>query len=314
MSPFPILDPYARDGDGCVAILGQRTNDATESDSDGFKIDSDVSDEDLLLLKAELMSTKSTKTQRNLAATFKAFLIWYRQNHPQAVRLNTFESLWKGIRQLYYDNSTVPVNDSISKEVSTWLNGPFCTKYGLARGSLPKYTVGYNGILGALCYHWISDTEKFPLERDRVQLALFILLLAYTGARPGAIVESDVAGIRQSNEALKYRDIQLKLVRPSGAAPLLIMKVRITLDKGRRHRGESKTLTLYENCVQPVMCPIVYFLALAFTDNAFHPELVEAGLFFHLSTLRWSASTLILLLDAGVSEPQLLQILGHRKI
>ena len=49
-------------------MASQVTNDATESDSDGFEIISDVSDEDLLLLKVEIKRTKSTKTQRDLAA------------------------------------------------------------------------------------------------------------------------------------------------------------------------------------------------------------------------------------------------------
>ena len=113
-------------------------------------------------------------------------------------------------------------------------------QHTLIRGSLPKYTVGYDGILGTLYYHWIFDTELFPTERDRVQLAFFILLLAYTGSRPGAIVESDIKGIRKTNEALKYRDINLTLVRPRDGAPaLLVMTVRIVLDKRRRRRGEQ---------------------------------------------------------------------------
>lgn len=70
MGSFPIIDPYPEDGG---ALLAQGTNDAIESvvdesDSDDFEIDSDVSDEDLLLLKAEIKRTESTKTQRDLAA------------------------------------------------------------------------------------------------------------------------------------------------------------------------------------------------------------------------------------------------------
>ena len=42
-----------------------------------------------------------------------------------------------------------------------------------------------------------------------------------------------------------------------------------------------KTLTLFENCVQPVMYPIVHFLALAFVDKAFHSSLVNVGLSVH---------------------------------
>ncbi|KAL9050325.1 MAG: hypothetical protein Q9206_005133 [Seirophora lacunosa] len=177
------------------------------------------------------------------ASFFKGYLIWYHNQFSRAKRLNTFESVWKGIRQLYYDTHGVAVRDSVGKEVAKFLNSPFCTDHDLIRGSLPKHTVGYNGILGALYYHWIFDTETFPTERDRVQLAFFILLLAYTGSRPGAIVESDIKGIRRTNEALKYKDIKLTLVRPrDGAAPLLVIKVRIILDKGRRHRGEHLTM------------------------------------------------------------------------
>ena len=65
MGSFPIIDPYPEDGG---ALVAQVTNDATESDSDGFEIISDVSDEDLLLLKVEIKRTKSTKIQRDLAA------------------------------------------------------------------------------------------------------------------------------------------------------------------------------------------------------------------------------------------------------
>lgn len=133
------------------------------------------------------------------AGLFKGYLIWYHSQHPRAKRLNTFESVWKGIRQFYYDTHGVAVRDSVGKEVAKvsftprlykvfidrhlWQfpNGPFCTDYDLIRGSLPKHTVSYNRILSALCYYWIFDTETFPTERDRVQLAFFILLLAYTG-------------------------------------------------------------------------------------------------------------------------------------
>ena len=39
-----------------------------------------------------------------------------------------------------------------------------------------------------------------------------------------------------------------------------------------------KTITLYENDICPVKCPIFYFVAMAFAHNAFHPRLVPAGL------------------------------------
>ena len=70
MGSFPIVNPYPIDGSAL------RAHDAEESDSDesesDFDVDSDVSDKDLLYLKAEIKRTESTKTQRDLAtATLK---------------------------------------------------------------------------------------------------------------------------------------------------------------------------------------------------------------------------------------------------
>ncbi|KAL8845649.1 MAG: hypothetical protein Q9221_009187 [Calogaya cf. arnoldii] len=125
MGSFPIIDPYPEDGSAL------RAHDATESDLDGsdsdFEIDSDVSDEDLLSLKAEIKRTESTTTQRDLATAtlelpelhskrwdryasfvrkpptsllqkcsaeaFKLYLLWYHRQHPHAKRLNTFKSV-----------------------------------------------------------------------------------------------------------------------------------------------------------------------------------------------------------------------------
>lgn len=39
------------------------------------------------------------------AAAFQGYLIWYHKSHPRTRRLNTFESHWKSLRQLYYDQT-----------------------------------------------------------------------------------------------------------------------------------------------------------------------------------------------------------------
>lgn len=67
MGSFPIIDPYPEDG-GAQGTNNAMESVVDESDSDNFEIDSDVSDKDLLLLKAEIKRAESTKTQRNLAA------------------------------------------------------------------------------------------------------------------------------------------------------------------------------------------------------------------------------------------------------
>lgn len=141
-----------------------------------------------------------------------------------------------------------------------------------------NYTVGHNTLLGMLHYHWCFDTAVFSFERERVQLATVLLFLAYTGARPGAIVESGCGGIKGSNEALLYRDLRLKLLQPPGGVSLLVLEITIRLDKGKRKRPSPKTITLYENRGCPAMCPIIHFLALAFADDVFHQDLTTQGL------------------------------------
>ena len=101
-----------------------------------------------------------------------------------------------------------------------------------------KHVIGHQGLYGALYYHWKFDTEIFPLEWERVQLVAVLLFSAYTGSRPGAIVESGCAGIRGTNAALLYKDIKLRLLRPPGEEPLLILEVTIRLDKGKRKRSQ----------------------------------------------------------------------------
>ena len=146
------------------------------------------------------------------------------------------------------------------------------------RGMRPTFTVGHNTLRALLYYIWVYDVERFPFERDRIQTCFFSLLLAYLGARPGAIVESSSLGIRGSSEALLYKDTKLKLLRPANNASLLVLEVTIRLDKGKRKRPMPKTITLYENRECPAMCPIAHFLGLAFTDQVFHPDLLAAGL------------------------------------
>ena len=118
----------------------------------------------------------------------------------------------------------------------------------------PIHTVGYNILLGMNHYHWKSDTEIFPIERERVQVAAVLLFLAFAGARPGAIVESGTRGIRGSNEALLYRDVKLRLLQPLRGVPLLFLEVTIRLDKGKCKRPAPKTITLYENRECPGLC------------------------------------------------------------
>lgn len=107
-------------------------------------------------------------------------------------------------------------------------------------GNRAKPTIGPAGLNAALCYHWRYDTEVFAHERQRVQLATILLLIAYTTSRPGALVVSGHEGIRTSatahTQTLTYRNVALYLLRtPVGQADLLVLELTLMWMKGKRH-------------------------------------------------------------------------------
>ena len=50
--------------------------------------------------------------------SFKGYLIWYHKTHPRAQRLNTYESVWKLLSQLYYDLCHKVVDSDVGEEVT----------------------------------------------------------------------------------------------------------------------------------------------------------------------------------------------------
>ena len=50
--------------------------------------------------------------------SFKSYLVWYYKTHPRAQRLNTYESVWKTLRQLYHDICHKVAADNVAKEIT----------------------------------------------------------------------------------------------------------------------------------------------------------------------------------------------------
>ena len=100
-----------------------------------------------------------------------------------------------------------------------------------------RATMNENDLLGVLHHHWAWCDDYYPVERQRVQHALLILLIAGTSARPGTIIEG--GGYYDTNDALKYKDLKLYLARdpenPSRKSLLLLVTLRLM--KGYRNRG-----------------------------------------------------------------------------
>lgn len=121
-----------------------------------------------------------------------------------------------------------------------------------------KPVMNVDDIFLILHHHWVLDTSIFPHERQRLQLALLLLLSAYTATRPGALVykatnrraqmehyigwEDDEDSANEGNEAnlgwediktLCYEDVTLVLLPNSdGKRDVLVLEVALKYTKG----------------------------------------------------------------------------------
>lgn len=112
-------------------------------------------------------------------------------------------------------------------------------EYCLDLSERPKPILTVDDLFQILHYHWASDTDTYPIERQRVQQAFLMLLLVYTASRPGAIIES--SSYAGTNEALRYGNIRIRVV-PDGLGRyknVILMEVMLDLYKGRRETGEE---------------------------------------------------------------------------
>jgi Protein of unknown function (DUF3435) len=60
--------------------------------------------------------------------------------------------------------------------------------YNLDTSTREKPVMNVDDIYLILYHHWVMDTTIFPDGRQRVQLALLVLKMAYTATRPAALV------------------------------------------------------------------------------------------------------------------------------
>jgi integrase len=84
-------------------------------------------------------------------------------------------------------------------------------------------------------FMWMCDEYQFTHPRARLQLAFAIILMTFTGSRPGEFIES--AAWKHSNEGLLYGDIDLVRYQNDTYVGFLLL-VRLRNRKG--HRNNKK--------------------------------------------------------------------------
>ncbi|KID95572.1 hypothetical protein MAJ_08431, partial [Metarhizium majus ARSEF 297] len=153
----------------------------------------------------------------------------------------------------------------------------------------------------------VHDSSVFPDERQRIQLALLVLLQAYTATRPRVLVykplnkakiQDHYFGCEKENAAdlvpaewdpeeddfktVSYRDVKLFLLKgPDGTRDLPAMEVTLRSTKGWERRENPKTFLFYE--VDDLLFDaLILMLALAILDEAFDAAIRSVEDFYRI--------------------------------
>ena len=144
----------------------------------------------------------------------------------------------------------------IDADLSQYINGYLTTKYNLDTTTREKPVMNVDDIYLVLHHHWILDTSVFPDERQRLQVALLLLLSAYTATRPTTLVYTMTDRRKQKEHyigwenddcddgdpmdfdledirTLSYEDVTLVMLpNPEGKRDVLAMEVTLKYTKG----------------------------------------------------------------------------------
>ena len=109
--------------------------------------------------------------------------------------------------------------------VDQFIGGPLAQEHGLDDSETDKPLLDVEDFLEVLRCHWVTDTNSFPHERQRVQVATILLLAAITGSRPGALL------------GIIYGDIDLFVLRDKKTGEVaLTLQLRLRTTKSRQKR------------------------------------------------------------------------------
>jgi integrase len=112
-----------------------------------------------------------------------------------------------------------------SADPGQFIEGPLTQEYGLDNVETEKPLLEADDFVEVLQYHWASDINVFPHERQRVQVAAILLLAAFTGSRPHALLN------------LEYGDLDLYVDRDrKNGRHVLKLGVKLTKTKSRQKR------------------------------------------------------------------------------
>ncbi|KAI9763720.1 MAG: hypothetical protein M1839_006318 [Geoglossum umbratile] len=207
-------------------------------------------------------------------ADLRRYMHWYLDKH-NIKKLDTFYVRMRYWRMMYARKMYEKMDLIMAAEMKSFISTILRVEYDLSETAQVKPTMSVDDLLQLLHHFWALCTDYYPVERQRVQHALLILLMAYTSARPGALVEG--SGYYNTNDCLKYKDIEIFEVRDSECPSrnILIMTVTLRIMKGKRNKGSPPKFVFHERDDNLAFCPILHVLGLAFADDAFASEWIN---------------------------------------
>ncbi|ETS84054.1 hypothetical protein PFICI_05930 [Pestalotiopsis fici W106-1] len=192
------------------------------------------------------------------ASVFKAFLEW-RVEKGRILKVSAIQNYWKALSSIYAATTQNWLGESILADVGGFIHEVLKPRYNLSEEQKAKAGLYVEDLDILLSHHWLSDTEVFPHERLRLQLAILLTIAGATSSRPTALL------------SLRYRDLEFAVFPPTKGLgrSQLTLTVRLTNTKRRGYKQHAVKFGFHEQ-ENLIHCPVLGFLALALADGAFH--------------------------------------------
>ncbi|KAH6714059.1 hypothetical protein BKA61DRAFT_482229, partial [Leptodontidium sp. MPI-SDFR-AT-0119] len=217
--------------------------------------------------------------------TVKTFLWWTavrsKGQLAEKATLSTMsyilEKFWHILKRYYH----LDLPNDVYEEAKNYLRYDLADELKLENIHYDKEFTDWEDMKLAIRYTLCTDDHNYMSERSRLHIVLMFLLISDAGDRLGAIVRSSSHGNRDLNVALIYEDVQFYL-RPlptPDAQPEVKMIIRYNNRKGEQDDPEDYIDVSYFQDPDTPHCLVLWFLAMAFLDEAFEGCSSAAELF-----------------------------------
>ncbi|KAJ5882834.1 uncharacterized protein N7473_011096 [Penicillium subrubescens] len=204
----------------------------------------------------------------------EGFLRWYLDNHNVEYQ-STFLVFARYFRMYWCEEMRREFSYDLRRKMTMLVCTTLTDEYELDLGGKTQPSVNIDDLLYST-YHLLAVCDiAFPTFRCQGQLSTLRKMMTSTSARPGTLVES--SGYMRSNDALKWKDIELYMVKnpDNPTCQVLLMRVTHRLNKGKRNKGVPPVFIYTERNDNLGLCVIQDILEYAFLDNAFASERIK---------------------------------------